>query len=96
LSFALPPSHLGHSSKLDGSRFGVGSNKFDSALAAPSVFTVFLDCTAKPQAVCGFSKKWLCLHKQGLPETYRQMLARACSTNKGFVGFGSCNTGIYR
>ncbi|MCR5139408.1 MAG: hypothetical protein K6B45_04510 [Bacteroidaceae bacterium] len=27
-----------------------------------------------PQAVCGFSKKWLCLHKQGLLETYRQML----------------------
>ena len=37
MSFALPPSHLGHSSKLDGSRFGVGSNKFDSALAALSV-----------------------------------------------------------
>ena len=37
VGYCLPPSHLGYSSILDSTRFGVGSSKLDSALAAPLI-----------------------------------------------------------
>ena len=37
VGYSLPPSHLGYSSILDSTRFGVGSSKLDSALAAPLI-----------------------------------------------------------
>ena len=37
VGYCLPPSHLGYSSILDSTRFGVGPSKLDSALAAPLI-----------------------------------------------------------
>ena len=37
VGYCLPPSHLGYSSILDSTRFGVGSSKLDSTLAAPII-----------------------------------------------------------
>ena len=45
VGYCLPPSHLGYSSILDSTRFGVGSSKLDSALAAPLI--AFSDIVAK-------------------------------------------------
>ena len=37
VGYCLPPSHLGYSSILDSTRFGVGSSELDSAQAAPLI-----------------------------------------------------------